>query len=79
VTSALRTLGVFMAHATAHGNVTVSLDGAVCYVTKVISSCNCSTVFLKCQVWVYAGRRKSNIMQFYHVFTALGKSDWPSL
>lgn len=34
VTSALLTLGVFMVHAIAHGNVTVSLDGAVCCVTK---------------------------------------------
>jgi hypothetical protein len=54
VTSALLTLGVFTAHAIAHGNVIVSLDGAVCCVTKVISTCNCSTVFHKCQVWVSA-------------------------
>jgi hypothetical protein len=52
VTSALLTLDVFMAHAIAHGNVTVSLDGAVCYVTKVISTSNFSTVFLEYQVWV---------------------------
>lgn len=34
VISALLTLAVFMVHAIAHGNVTVSLVGAVCYVTK---------------------------------------------
>jgi hypothetical protein len=54
VTSVSLTLGVFTAHATALGSVTVSLDGVVCYVTKVMSTCNCDIVFLKYQVWVCA-------------------------
>jgi hypothetical protein len=37
VMSVLLTLGVFMAHVIALGNVTVSLDGAVYYVTKVMA------------------------------------------
>jgi hypothetical protein len=37
VMSVLLTLGVFMAHVIALGNVIVSLDGVVYYVTKVMS------------------------------------------